>query len=360
MKKVLKFLPLALLLVALLALSACGRGDDYDFRIALLGHSPESILDDGSFNEGAWNGILQFVESQGLSEGQIDFFLPHAADDVVRIEMIEEIVNEWGADIIVMPGFHFVNSLYDAQDMFPDTRFVLLDATPAREGTARVEQNVVSIHYAEHESGFLAGYAAVMEGYRNLGFTGGGYIPPVQRFGNGFIQGADHAAAQLGLEYGEVTIRFTYFMAFAPQPEFAVTAASWFETGTEVIFTAAGGANFNVFSAAEGAGRSTIGVDVDQSGESPTVITSAMKGLAPSVYAMLNDHVNDTWRGGQVLTFDAAVNGVGLPMGSSRMQNFTQAQYDAIFAQVASGAVRVNGSTNRTDIVTNLVVVDAQ
>lgn len=315
-----------------------------DVQIALIAHSPDSILDDGSFNEGAWQGIQRFISTHGISSDNARFFQPHAADDVARIDLIADAIGA-GANILVLPGFHFESSLYEAQDMFPDTKFVLLDASPRRDGNVRLSDNLAAIHYAEEEAGFLAGYAAVMEGYRNLGFMGGIAVPAVVRFGHGFIQGAEHAAASLELSPGDVTINYNYIGSFAPDPAVATTAASWFAAGTEVIFAAAGGAGFSVMSGAEGAGGSTIGVDVDQAALSPTVITSAVKGLDVSVYDMLTDFLEGHFRGGRELRFDASINGIGLPMHSSRFQNFTQAQYDEIFALLA----------NRTIVVSNIV-----
>ena len=329
--------------------------DPSEIHIALIAHSPDSILDDGSFNEGAWQGIQRFLSTHGLSGDNARFFQPHAADDVARIDLIEDAIGA-GANILVLPGFHFESSLYDAQDMFPDTKFVLLDASPRRDGNVRLSDNLVAIHYAEEEAGFLAGYAAVMEGYRSLGFMGGIAVPAVVRFGHGFIQGAEHAAASLGLEAGEVTISYHYLGGFAPDPAHAMTAAAWFAAGTEVIFAAAGGAGFNVMSAAEAAGTSTIGVDVDQAGLSPSVITSAVKGLNVSVNAMLNDFLEGTFQGGEQL-FDASINGVGLPMGSARFENFTTAQYENIFAQLAGGAVTVSNSLVIDDILALITLV---
>ena len=328
--------------------------DAVDVSIALIAHSPESILDDGSFNQGAWQGIQAFANAHGLAASQTQFFQPHEGSDAARIDLIYEAIAS-GHNFIVLPGFHFVASSYEAQNLFPDTQFVVLDAVPAG---GVINNNLVAIEYAEEEAGFLAGYAAVMEGYRHLGFMGGIAVPAVVRFGHGFIQGAEHAAESLGLAAGELIINYTYLGSFAPSPEVTTQAAAWYVSGVEVIFAAAGGAGGSVFAAAEGAGASAIGVDVNQSGDSDSVITSAMKGLAPSVYAMLTDFVAGNFRGGQHLIFDASIDGVALPMNDSRFTNFTQAQYDAIFAQLASGAVSVSNSLEMGDIQTTLVTVN--
>ena len=312
-------------------------------QIALVAHSPDSILDDNSFNQGAWDGIQRFLATHNLPDTNAQFFQPHSADDVARVDLVADAIGA-GANIVVLPGFHFIGASAEMQEMFPDVKFVLLDATPAGGAAA----NTAAIHYAEHEAGFLAGYAAVREGYRELGFMGGIAVPAVVRFGHGFLQGAEHAAEYLGLDAGEVSVNYYYIGAFAPSPETATMASAWFAGGVEVIFAAAGGAGASVKAGAEGAGGSVIGVDVDQAALSPTVITSAIKALDVSVYDMLTDFLNGTFRGGRELMFDATVNGIGLPMHSSRFENFTQAQYDAIFALLANGTIVVNNVVTET------------
>ena len=327
-------------------------GVDLDIHVALVAHSPESILDDGSFNEGAWQGIQQFAATHSLPANQMQFFQPHEASDVARIDLIADAISG-GANFIVLPGFHFEASAAEAQVLFPDVKFVLLDASP----TGDIAENLVAIHYAEEEAGFLAGYAAVMEGHRHLGFMGGIAVPAVVRFGHGFIQGAEHAATVLGLEAGEIVINYTYLGAFAPSPEVTTQANAWFASGVEVIFVAAGGAGFSVFGAAEQSNALAIGVDVNQAADSETVMTSAMKGLGPSVYAMLTDFMNGNFQGGQEMMFNAAIDGVGLPMADSRFEHFTTAQYDAIFAELANGSIVVNNSLQMGDIVAPTVDV---
>jgi len=247
---------------------------------------------------------------------------------------------EWGADILVLPGFHFAASVYTAANLYPDTMFVVLDTMTDPGPTP---SNVVTILYAEEQSGFLAGYAVVMDGFRDLGFMGGIAVPAVVRFGHGFVEGAEFAAQELGLAPGEVTISYHYVGAFAPSPEAQTMAYSWYASGTEIIFVAAGRVWDSVRTAAEaGDERWVVGVDVDQSGDSPVFMTSAMKALGVSVYDMLTDFVNDSFRGGSDLHFDATVNGIGLPMANSHFREFTQSQYDAIFAQLVDGSIVVS------------------
>ena len=364
-----KYFKIILMMAFLLViLTACGNGNnnggaDGDVvRVALLAHSDDSMLDDNSFNQGAWDGITRFYEAQGLEVlDYAMFFQPHEASDEARVDLIDDAVRA-GYDVLVLPGHHFEISLYDAQDLFPDTTFILLDASPARmdgdERIVRIEDNVVAIHYAEEEAGFLAGYAAVVEGFRDLGFMGGLPVPAVVRFGHGFIQGAEHAAAELGLAAGEVTLDFTYLGGFGPTPERQATAAAWFAGGTEVIFAAAGGAGGSVMAAADQADGVVIGVDVDQATLSSSVIISAVKGLEVSVYDMLNDINGGNFNGGQALRFDATIDGIGLSMGSSRLDNFTQAQYNNIFDALVSGDIVVNASLDMGDITTTLVTVN--
>ena len=368
-----KFLKLMMAMLAIAfvgILVACDDSDDTgngeEVNVFLIAHSPApySTLDDGSFNQGAQDGILRFAAANPGTTHR--FLQPHEASDEARIDIIEDAIDQ-GANIIILPGFHFENALYTAQDLFPDVKFVLLDASPvnpnptvadARE--VRIEDNVAAIHYAEEESGFLAGYAAVMEGYRSLAFLGGLPVPAVIRFGHGFIQGAEFAAESLGLAAGEVTIHFEYLGGFGPTPERQATAGAIFAAGAEVIFVAAGGAGNSVMAAAEAAGGSVIGVDVDQYWQSPTVVTSALKGLEISVYDILTDFANGNFNGGQELRFEASNNGIGLAMETATLQNFTQDQYDAIFARLASGEITVNPSLDMADITTTLVTVDAR
>jgi len=333
-------------------------GDVIDIRIALITHSPDSVMDDGSFNEGTWNGINQFLADNGLDSSHAAHFTPDVASDDARIDLYEQAINA-GFNVLVLPGFHHNNALYIAQDLFPDTMFIIVDSSPENlDNEVRLSSNVVAVHHSEEEAGFLAGFTAVMEGYRNLGFMGGVPIPNILAFGYGYVLGAEHAAQQLGLAAGEVTMNYTYLGRFSPDATVATQAAAWFASGTEVIFAAAGGAGFSVMSAAEDAGASVIGVDVDQYSASDSVVFSALKRVDVSVHTMLTDILNGSFRGGEIVRLDARDGAVGVALENARISNFTQADFDEIFEALRNGTISVDVELSLDAFpVTELVIV---
>ena len=330
------------------------------FELALI--TDLGTIDDRSFNQGAWEGLELYANEFGISH---KYYMPAAQDDDAYLSAIELAVQS-GAKVIVTPGYLFEVPIYNAQDIYPQVKFILLDGSP-NDGdwesgfpNGKVSDNTVAVFYAEEQSGFLAGYAAVMDGYRNLGFMGGIAVPAVIRFGHGYIQGAEYAAQELGLEDDSISINYFYTGSFVPSPDIATRAAAWYNDGVEVIFACGGGICFSIFPAAEQSGNVVIGVDTDQSAESETVITSAMKLLTKSVYDCLADFYADDFPGGETLIFDAANLGVGLPMDTSKFDTFTQADYDAVFALLVDGTIKVDTDTEIApdEIPTSAVVVN--
>jgi basic membrane protein A len=338
-RRLLAFLLAAAMVMAAAACSNSGGSAD-TFELALV--TDLGTIDDKSFNQGSWEGLEQYAKEKNIKH---KYYQPTEQSDDAYLATIELAV-KGGAKLIVTPGFLFETPVYIAQDRYPDVKFVLVDGNPhtADYSAFKTAETTVGITYAEEQSGFLAGYAAVKDGYRSLGFMGGMAVPAVIRFGHGFIQGADYAAAELALGAGSITINYNYTGKFEATPEAQSLAASWYNSGTEVIFACGGAVGNSVMTAAEAASKKVIGVDVDQSIESATVITSAMKGLKASVYACVKDY-GTKFPGGQNLTFTAANDGVGLPMATSKFSTFKQADYDAIYAKLANNSITIIGDT---------------
>lgn len=291
-------------------------------------------IDDKSFNQGAWEGLKKYAEEKGIS---YKYYQPQEGTTDSYLETIGLAV-EGGAKLVVCPGFLFEEPIYMAQDKYPDVHFILLDGEPHDANyTCKTNANVMPILFQEDQAGFLAGYAAVKDGYTKLGFMGGMAVPAVIRYGYGFVQGAEYAAKEDGVT--GVQVMYNYTGGFAATPEAQSMAASWYQNGTEVIFGCGGAVGNSVMAAAQEKGAKVIGVDVDQSSESDTVITSAMKLLSNSVYDGVKAFYDGNFPGGATSVFAVANNGVGLPMETSKFAKFNQEQYDAIYKKLAGGEI---------------------
>ncbi|MDR2655276.1 MAG: BMP family ABC transporter substrate-binding protein [Oscillospiraceae bacterium] len=330
-----KFLTLLLAVLMIASMASCAGGEGGKFELGLV--TDLGTIDDKSFNQGAWEGLVQYATEKNVSH---KYYQPTEQSDDAYLTGIDLAV-KGGAKVIVTPGYLFEVPIFIAQDKYPDVNFILIDGEPhnADYSTYSTSANAVGILYAEDQAGFLAGYAAVKDGYRSLGFVGGMAVPAVVRYGYGFIQGAEYAGGELGLAAGDLDIKYHYTGGFAATPEAQALAASWYNDGTEVIFACGGAVGNSVMAAAEQAGAKVIGVDVDQSSESATVITSAMKGLKASVYSVITDYYAGSFPGGRTLVFEAKNNGVGLPMDSSQFRSFSQSDYDAVYAKLAGGEI---------------------
>ncbi|GHU72876.1 hypothetical protein FACS1894184_20810 [Clostridia bacterium] len=177
---------------------------------------------------------------------------------------------------------------------------------------------------------------------------GGMALPAVMRFGYGFIQGADYAAKELGIS--GLTVNYYYTGGFSESPEVQSTAAAWYSDGVEVIFGCGGSLGYSVMKAAEGApDKWVVGVDVDQSNKSERVIISAAKGLRESVYQAIDAAYKDEFPGGESWVLGADRDGVSLPMASSKLRSFSQADYDAIYAKLVAGEIAIKNETAAED-----------
>ena len=360
-----KLLSVFSLLLVVFALTACGNKNDANnnsgtnaeggsassstYELALI--TDVGTIDDKSFNQGAWEGLKQYAEEKKVS---YKYYQPAEKSTEAYIKTMKLAV-EAGAKVIVCPGYLFEEAVFQEQTEYPDVKFILLDGQPhnADSSDMTITDNTYAVFYAEQEAGFLAGYAAVKEGYTKLGFMGGIAVPAVIRYGYGFVEGAEYAAKELGID--GVEIKYHYTGGFTATPEAQATAASWYNAGTEIIFACGGGVGNSVMAAAETAGAKVIGVDVDQSPESDTVITSAMKQLSVSVYDGIAAYYEGNFPGGKVVTLDATSNAVGLPLETSKFTKFTQADYDAIFKKLVDKEI-VPSTQEAGDDVTKLPV----
>ena len=299
-------------------------------------------LKDQSFNQGTYDGVKLFADANGLS---YKYYQPANGDQATDDDRYDAMVAavEGGAKVVVAAGFMQEAALTRAAKQYPDIPFIFIDGYPV--GC----DNVAGIAFQEEQSGYFAGYAAVMEGYTKLGFSGGGggTNPACCRFGYGFVQGANAAAAAKGVTV-DIRYSWAYGASFSASQELQAMADGWYTNGTEVIF-ACGGSMFSSVAAAAAANDAlVIGVDVDQSYQSETVITSAMKGLADAVKWACAKVYDGTFSeiGGVGTSLGVKDNAVALPTATWSLKNFSVADYEALYAKVVSGEIVVDADYN--------------
>lgn len=373
-----KFLALAMAACMAFSLVACGGGSASSSSVAGTADTEATAeaasgaktdvafvtdvgnIDDQSFNQYTWQGVQDFCSANGLNA---NYYRPTEDSDAARLEQMDNAVND-GAKAIVVAGYLFGSSIAEAQAKYPDVQFLALDVATtdlSADGSVAPAANTALITYKEEQAGYLAGYAAVTDGYKELGFLGGMAVPAVIRYGYGFVQGAEAAAQEMGVT--DVNIKYWYSGGFAATDEVKNKMDGWYSEGTEVVFACGGPVCQSCDAAAQANGGKMIGVDVDQSGQFDTVITSAMKALANSVNVALTDAMNNGWKFSEAYSAKQTVLGaaedcVGLPMETSKFTTFTQEQYDSLYQQIVDGTLVVDDSfdTAVTPAVTNVTV----
>ncbi len=385
-----KLLSLSMAAVMALSLAACGGSGDTAAsgstatNATAEGASSAEItgiaqvcdvgtIDDESFNQGCWTAVEAYGEANGIN---VDYYLPPSEDanDEDRQTLIRNAVND-GANTVVCVGYLYGPSLAWAATEYPDVHFIAVDVTVADIGTETIPANVYCITYKEEQAGYLAGYAAVKDGFTELGFLGGMAVPAVIRFGYGYVQGADAAAQELGTN---VNIKYWYGGAFSGDANITAKMESWYSAGTQVVFACGGGIYTSAVEAAVKHDGKVIGVDVDQNyiGEQGVAdgkysynpfVTSAMKGLSAGVTDALEHVAAGTWdtiAGTNFIYGLQEGDYVGLPTAedSWNFSTFTVEEYEAEVEKIRNGEIAVdNNSDDATKPTTSeYVTVDYQ
>jgi len=340
---------------------------DTEYKIAMI--TDYGDITDQSFNQTTYEACKAFADENGIP---FTYYKPNGDSTAERVAMVDAAVVD-GYNVIVMPGFAFGETLVEVAPIYPDVKFVALDVADG-EGGFTATENVFSAVYQEQLYGYMAGYAAVKLGYKHLGYLGGMAVPAVQRFGYGFLQGVDAAAKELAI-VDQIKVEYVYGNQFYGDADITGYMDTWYgEKGVEVVFACGGG----IFtSAAEAAakveGAKVIGVDTDQAavidglyGEGLTV-TSALKGLAPTVKTVLSAIVlEDNWAAyaGKIeslglVSADPEANYVQIPMESTQWSDtFTQEDYKALVAGMFEGTITVSDDIENFPVTE--VAVDMQ
>lgn len=382
-----KFLTVLLILTMVFAMTACGGndegGDAESYAVAMI--TDYGDITDESFNQTTYEACKEFCEANDI---KFNYFKPAGDNTADRVAMVDQAVGE-GYNVIVMPGYAFGGTVVEAAPNYPDVKFIVLDvakgdileAAVTKAGESYDYQpdnwnledyfdmsNVYCVVYQEEIAGYMAGYAAVKLGYEKLGFLGGMAVPAVVRYGQGFVQGCDAAAAEMDKD---VEINYVYGGQFFGNADITAVMDTWYKGGTEVVFAAGGSIYTSACEAAVKVGGKVIGVDTDQAsiidgayGDGITV-TSAMKGLYPSTYNALEDIVlNGNWDKyvGQIanlgiISDNPEENYVQIaPSTQFKDGAFTEDDYKAMVAKLNAGEITVDNNIAEMPKTTNTKV----
>ena len=386
MKKLLAIVLAALMIVpALVACTGSNNEKTGDYKVAMI--TDYGDITDQSFNQTTYEACEAFCK-----DNKVDFTYKKPGDNntAARVAMIDAAVAE-GYNVIVMPGYAFAGTIVEAAPKYPDVKFIALDVGLGdllEAGvTAKGEKydynpdnwkledyvdmsNVYCAIYQEELCGYMAGYAAVKLGYKELGFLGGMAVPAVVRYGFGFVQGADAAAKELNTQ---INIKYAYGNQFYGDADITAAMDTWYAAGTEVVFACGGGIYESAAEAAAKVNAKVIGVDVDQAGiidgkyGAGMTVTSAMKGLYPATYDTLKDViVNGNWDNykGKIATLglvgaDPEANYVQIPMGSTQWADgFTKDNYKELVAKMFNKEITVSNDISAMPATTNATVDD--
>lgn len=375
MKKNLRLM--ALLLVAVFALAACGQTAapaeepaaetpaaetpaEGGMKVVIV-TSPSGV-DDGSFNQDNYNGILEFVKNNPNTE--VKTVQETTGDVKACIQAVRDVVADY--DVIVTPGFQFAGVSEVAEEN-PDKKFILIDAEPAPVGDKTVFENVYSMMFAEEESGFFAGVAAALETKTGkVAVVNGIAYPSNVNYQWGFESGVNYAvkhfgakaeivelASNPGTDVTGANVGGNYVGDFADESGGKVVGQSLIEQGVDVMLVAAGGSGNGVFTAAKEAENiMVIGCDVDQFddgkvGDKNIVLTSALKIMSVNVNRALERVKDGSFKGENViLRADTDSTGYVSADGRNQLSDETKAKLEETYTLLKEGKIVPSANFN--------------
>jgi basic membrane protein A and related proteins len=349
---------LIILSVLLTAMAQAAFSQAADFKVGLV--TDVGGIDDKSFNQGTWEGVKKYGEDNKMVKDKQYKYLQSAAE-ADYVPNLSTFADE-KMSLIIAPGFLFNNAMYQVATKYPKQNFLILDSvvtTPADKdkdgkdiaGTGgKNVPNVANAVFAEHEGSFLVGVAAGLkakaDGKNVIGFIGGMQFALIQKFEAGFVQGVK--AVNPGCK-----ILIDYAGAFDKPDVGQALAQKQFNAGAYIIFHAAGATGNGMIKeakerSAKGQVVWAIGVDKDQysdgvySGSKSAILTSMMKRVDVAAYDVIAMTKAGKFPGGQVITYNVANSGVGLPAKNPNLSADIVAKVKEYEAKIKSGKLAVS------------------
>ena len=318
-KKVMAAVLTAAMVASVSAMPQMVAAADDEFKIGLI--TDVGGVNDGSFNQSAWEGLEKAGEELGVEVNYLE-----SATDADYQPNMETFVDE-DYDLIISVGYMLADATREAAEANPDTKFAIIDDSSIDL------PNVTSLMFKAEQASYLVGYVAgLTTKTNNIGFVVGMTNETMNQFGYGYCAGAIDANP-------DITVQQFNANSFADSATGKTMANTAIINGADIVFQAAGATGLGVIEACQEAGVYAIGVDSDQSSIAPkTVLTSAMKRVDNAVYDAVQELIDDKLEGG-VQTFDLAAGGVDIAPSQDLISDDVIKAVDEVKEKIISGDV---------------------
>lgn len=318
-KKVMAAVLTAAMVASVSAMPQMVAAADDEFKIGLI--TDVGGVNDGSFNQSAWEGLEKAGEELGVEVNYLE-----SATDADYQPNMETFVDE-DYDLIISVGYMLADATREAAEANPDTKFAIIDDSSIDL------PNVTSLMFKAEQASYLVGYVAgLTTKTNNIGFVVGMTNETMNQFGYGYCAGAIDANP-------DITVQQFNANSFADSATGKTMANTAITNGADIVFQAAGATGLGVIEACQEAGVYAIGVDSDQSSIAPkTVLTSAMKRVDNAVYDAAQELIDDKLEGG-VQTFDLAAGGVDIAPSQDLISDDVIKAVDEVKEKIISGDV---------------------
>ena len=267
--------------------------DGTGFKIGMV--TDVGGVNDGSFNQSAWEGLQRAAENFGCEVKYIE-----SKGDADFVPNIESFLDE-DYDLIICTGYVMADAVRDAAELNPDQKFAIVD-----DASNADLDNVTCMMFEQEQASYLVGLAAGYTTESNVvGFVVGQANETMNSFGYGYLAGVLDANP-------DATILQYNANSFGDASAGKTAVNTMVTKGADVVFHAAGGTGLGVIDGCKENGIWAIGVDSDQSSLAPeTILTSALKRVDNACYDATKKAILGTLEGG-VATYDLAAGGVDI------------------------------------------------
>ena len=276
--------------------------DGTGFKIGMV--TDVGGVNDGSFNQSAWEGLQRAAENFGCEVKYIE-----SKGDADFVPNIESFLDE-DYDLIICTGYVMADAVRDAAELNPDQKFAIVD-----DASNADLDNVTCMMFEQEQASYLVGLAAGYTTESNVvGFVVGQANETMNSFGYGYCAGVLDANP-------DATILQYNANSFGDASAGKTAVNTMVTKGADVVFHAAGGTGLGVIDGCKENGIWAIGVDSDQSPLAPeTILTSALKRVDNACYDATKKAILGTLEGG-VATYDLAAGGVDIAPTTDNLSN---------------------------------------